>query len=304
MLRLGIVDCDTSHVFEFARRLNHVDIESAQWVAGARVEAAIAGSSRITDRSKIDEYVSKLCATGVDLVDTSEELIDRVDAVLITSNDGSVHLERASPFIRAGLPIFINKPLATTLIDATRLMELAHEAGVTVFSASALRFASDLKKVGSNSSLGPLIGVDVYAPAKLNRINPGLFHYGVHGVEMLYSLMGKGCCEVSCLSEEHGEVVMGRWQDGRLGCLRGLRFGATGYGLTAFGENEIHHCAIDTTFIYRDILSVIVPALANSRSPITAAEQLEIVAFQEAALASARAGGKPLSLGTPSLFGG
>lgn len=296
MLRLGIVDCDTSHAYQFSRRVNHIGIEPAQWVEGARIVAAFAGTSRVTGSDRIAEYVLAMQETGVEFVDHPDALMDRVDAVLIESNEGGVHRERATPFIRAGLPVFIDKPLATTTADAHALVDLASQRGVPLISASALRFAPEINAARGDPSLGTLMGADVHAPAKLHEANPGLFHYGVHGVEMLYALLGAGCREVSCVFEESGEVVTGRWSDGRLGVLRGLREGAAGYGLTAYGARSIRATAVDTTFMYRDLLAAVIPVLGGEPPPIPPEELVEVVAFQEAALASAAAGGKRVAI--------
>ncbi len=297
MLRLGIVDCDTSHVYQFARRLNHVDIEPDQWVDGARIVVACPGASRITDSSRIADYLAALRAADVELVGRSEDLLGRIDAVLIESNEGAVHRERATPFIEAGLPTFIDKPLASSTDDARALVELAAKRGVPLFSASSLRFTPEIKQVRADSAgIGALVGVDVFSPAPLHQHNPGLFHYGVHGVEMLYALLGSGCAEVACAFHEDGEVVTGRWRDGRLGVLRGLRRGARGYGFTAYGERAIRQASADLTYLYRDLVQVIVSVLSGGPLPISVTEMVEVVAFQEAALASARAGGRPVAV--------
>ncbi len=67
-------------------------------------------------------------------------LCRKVDAVLLESVDGRVHLEQARPVIAAHKPLFIDKPLASTLEDAREIARLAKEAGVPWFSASSLRF--------------------------------------------------------------------------------------------------------------------------------------------------------------------
>src|SRR5215218_1010973 len=239
MLRLGIVDCDTSHVYQFARRLNHVDIEPEHWVDGATVVAAFVGISRVTEAARVAEYVAAMQATGVELVERPEDLLGRVDAVLIESNEGGLHRARATQFIEAGLPVFIDKPLASSTPDACALVELAAKAGVPLISASSIRFAPEVTATQADPALGALLGADVHSPARLHEANPGLFHYGVHGVEMLYALLGPGCQEVACTFEESGEVVVGRWQDERIGTVRGLRRGPNDYGFTAFGEAGI-----------------------------------------------------------------
>ena len=75
MIRVGIVDCDTSHVVQFTRRLNHVDIEEEQWVDGAQVVAAYPGTSAVVEQSRVDEYVAELCKYGVEIVDKPEDLL-------------------------------------------------------------------------------------------------------------------------------------------------------------------------------------------------------------------------------------
>ncbi len=296
MLRLGIVDCDTSHVYQFARRLNHRHIEPEQWVNGAQVVAAWVGTSRVTPAERVAEYVQLLQETGVTLVDQPEDLLDLVDAVLIESNEGGVHRARATPFLEAGMPVFIDKPLAATVADARALVGLAQERGGALLSASALRFAPEIQQLRHDPALGEILGVDLYAPATLHPANPGLLHYGVHGVEMLYALLGPGCQQVSSHWDERGEIVVGYWLAGRYGVLRGLRQGSSGYGGTAFGSAAIRTVTVDTTWIYHHLLAAIIPALSGGTSPVSGDELIEVVAFQEAALASAQSGGVPVPL--------
>jgi predicted dehydrogenase len=304
VLRLGIVDCDTSHVYEFARRLNHVDIGPEQWVDSARIVAAYPGTSRVVDQDRIAEYLTKAQAAGVTLVERPEHLLGQVDAVLVESNEGAVHRERATPFLEAGLPVFVDKPLASTAVDARALVELAARRGVPFLSASSLRFALEVQAVRQGRpDIGELTGADVHAPATLHQYNPGLLHYGVHGVEMLYALLGTGCQEVTCSFHEDGEVVTGRWSDGRIGVMRGLRRGARGYGFTAYGENGIHHSVVGFDFLYRELLKVVVPVLAGGPWPVSAEELVEVVAFMEAALASREQGGRPVALELLTLKG-
>jgi predicted dehydrogenase len=296
MLRLGIVDCDTSHIYQFSRRINHIGIGPEQWVEGAQVVAAYVGTSRVTAPERVAEHVAQMQEAGVALVERPEDLLGQVDAVLVESNEGAVHRARATPFIEAGLPVFIDKPLAGTTADARALVELAARRGTPLLSASALRFAGEVQELRRDPALGAILGVDAYAPAHLHEANPGLLHYGVHGVEMLYALLGAGCQEVSCAWDEGGEIVTGRWSEGRFGVLRGLRRGASGYGVTAFSERAIRTTTVDTTWIYHHLLAAILPVLAGEPSPIAADELVEVVAFQEAALASSRQGGGPVRL--------
>ena len=69
-------------------------------------------------------------------------LLSKVDAVLIESVDARPHLEQARPVIAAKKPLFIDKPLASTLEDAQEIARLAKAAGVPWFSSSSLRLGA------------------------------------------------------------------------------------------------------------------------------------------------------------------
>jgi hypothetical protein len=140
------------------------------------------------------------------------------------------------------------------------------------------------------------VGADAYSPAPLHPRNPGLTHYGVHGVEMLYALMGPGCQTVHCISTEGADVAVGRWADGRLGAMRGLRQGTHDYGFTAFCERAVVSTRIDASAIYYELLKRIVGAFQTGQAPLGPEELIEPVSFMEAALQSAEAGGAEVPL--------
>ncbi|HIE51373.1 MAG TPA: Gfo/Idh/MocA family oxidoreductase [Armatimonadetes bacterium] len=296
MIRAGIVDFDTSHVVAFTQRLNHVDISEEQWVDGVQVVLGCPGTSRIYPE-RIPEYTAQLQKYGVELVDRPEDLLGQVDAVFVESQDGSVHLERARPFLKAGLPTFVDKPFVCSLADAQEMARLAREHNAPLFSSSSLRYALEVQDVlARREEIGKIVGADAYSPASLHPRNPGLFHYGIHAVETLYALMGPGCEEVWCIFEEGAEVVVGRWQEGRIGTVRGTRTGAHSYGFTAFGEKKVVPATISTAYIYRELLKRVVEMFQTGKPPLDIAETIEIVAFIEAAKQSAENGGVKVPL--------
>jgi predicted dehydrogenase len=137
---------DSGHTVEFARRLNHVGIDEEQWVAGARVVAAVQTTSQI-EPDRIPGYVDQLRECGVELVVGVDELVGLVDAVLIETQDGGDHLTQALPFIQAGVPTFVDKPLATSTAAARQIVEAAQARGLTFGSSSALRHALEVQDV-------------------------------------------------------------------------------------------------------------------------------------------------------------
>jgi len=294
MKRVGIVDWDTSHVLQFTMRLNRLeDIAEEQWIDSEyRVVAGYVGTSEITDAERLAEYEEKLTGWGVEKVDSVEDLVGMVDAVLVESQSGYAHLEKARPFIEAGIPTYIDKPFVIDVADGLEIKRLAEASGVPIFSSSSLRYAPEVVEVVEGAQdVGEVVGVHAYSPASLHDANPGLAHYGIHGVEILYALMGPGCVEVSCVSEEGGEVSVGRWADGRVASMRGTRAGAHAYGFTVWGDKGVRLSGISTQFIYRELLKQIVSMWETGEATLPLDETIEIAAFIAAAFESAGNGG-------------
>lgn len=296
MIRLGIVDFDTSHVVEFTKRLNHLDSPEDQWVDGAKVVMGCPGSSQIAPE-RIPGYVKQMKAYGIELVDEPEQMIGRIDGVLVESLAGDPHLGRVRPFLEAGIPAFVDKPFACKLSDAQEMVRLAEKNGVPIFSSSSLRYAPEVAAYAVPShEQGALLGAMSYGPATLDPGNPGLFHYGIHPVEVLYTLMGPGCQWVTCVKDTGAEVAVGHWDGGRIGSVRGLRAGRRGYGFTAFSEKGISSQTVNTGVIYRELLKQIVRMFEAGEAPVDPAVTVEIVAFILSALESGDHGGRPVEV--------
>jgi hypothetical protein len=285
MIKLGILDFDTSHCVEFTRRLNQIGKDPEQFVEGAKVVIGCPGESKLSPE-RVEGFTRQMKDFGVRLVDKPEEMIGKVDGMLIEAVDGTVHYERAKPFLEAGIPCYVDKPYTCSVDDAKKIADLAARKKLPVFSSSSLRYAPEVVDFVADAKRGKLVGCVVYAPASLSPIperNAGLFHYGIHGVEMLYTLMGPGCKRVTCTHDKGVDVVTGQWGDGRAATLRGIRAGAADYGFVGFSEKAVQPVKVGTKFIYRELLKKIVETFKTGKSPLDVAETIEIVAFIEAA---------------------
>jgi hypothetical protein len=286
MIKLGVLDFDTSHVVEFTSRLNHKHSSKDQWVDGALVVIGCPGESKIMPE-RIEGYKKAMDKLGVKLVDKPEDMIGKVDGMLIESQEGGAHWGRAKPFLDAGVPCYIDKPFTCSVADAKKIVELAAKKKLPVFSSSSLRYAPELVKYVADAPQGKIIGALAYGPAPLfdkdPKLNPGLYHYGIHVVETLYTLMGPGCQRITCTHEKDVDVVTGQWKDGRVAGIRGIRKGRADYGVVAFAEKGVQNVAIGTSVIYRELLKKIVEFFDKRKSPLDAAETVEIMAFIEAA---------------------
>lgn len=165
-LRLGIVGTDTSHSVAFTALLN--DPANKNHLAGARVVAAYKGGSPDIKESsgRLEKYAEELSTKyGVELTPDIPTLLTKVDAVLLESVDGRKHLEQFRQIVKAGKPVFIDKPLASTLFDAREIAKLAQENNVKWFSASVLRFSDVLPTL----KLDGLNGVYAWGPGPLEE---------------------------------------------------------------------------------------------------------------------------------------
>lgn len=295
-LRLGMIGLDTSHVIAFTRALN--DPTRPDYVPGARVVAAFKGGSPDMEASatRLDQFTAELRDKwGVEIVDSIEELCRRSDAVLLMSVDGRRHLNQVQPVFAARKRVFIDKPFAASLRDAREIVRLARAAGVPFFSSSSLRFVPEFQALRKNGQVGELLGVTTWGPLKFEPHHPDLFWYGIHGVEALYALMGPGCESVTRVRGSSGDVITGRWKDGRIGIYRGLKEGAQPYGVTAYGSKAAMTAQPANTD-YRGLLVEIVRFFQTGIPPVEPEETLEIIAFMEAAEQSRAQDGKPVSL--------
>ncbi len=288
MIRLGIVDFDTSHVVEFAKRLNHKGVDKDQWVDGAEITLGCPGESELAPE-RIAGFKKEMESLGIELVKNPADLLGKVDGVLVESLEGGAHLARAKPFLEAGLPCYVDKPFACSVKDAREMVALSEKHKAPLFSASSLRYAPELTAFVADESHGKIIGAVAYGPAHLSgseRLNPGLFHYGIHAVEILYTLMGKGCQRVTCTQEKDVDVATGQWDDGRVGTVRGIRSGKADYGCLVFAEKGVYPLALNTKYIYRELLKEIVDLFTSKNPPLDMGVMVEIVGFMEAALRS------------------
>lgn len=129
-----------------------------------------------------------------------EDVIGQVDAVLISTDDGTDHVRRARPFVEAGLPVFVDKPLATTIEDL-RTFIAWKRAGRRILSSSGMRYAPELAALIANrAALGDLRWLSFVSIKTWDR-------YGIHVLEPAFRVLGPGFVSVRLETQPGLEVA-------------------------------------------------------------------------------------------------
>lgn len=292
-IRVGMIGLDTSHCLAFAKLLNSPD--DPQYVPGCRLTLVYPKGSPDIESSvtRVPGYTVEIRKLGVEVIEDLAAMVSQVDAVLLETNDGRPHLEQVIPVLKAGKPVFIDKPIAGSLTDCLTIFELARHYKVPLFSSSSLRFSAGAQAVRAGS-IGDVTGCDAYSPCSLEATHPDLFWYGIHGCETLFTVMGPGCESVVRTQTQDFDHVAGVWTGGRIGTFRGIRSGSAPYGGTAFGTKGVE--AIGKYDGYRPLVVEFVRFFQTGVAPVSAEETINLYAFMEAADESKRRGFVPVRI--------
>ena len=292
VFRLGMIGLDTSHVIAFTKLINNTQAEH-----GCKVVVGYSGGSPDIPSSadRVEGYTKQLRDQyGVEIVDSIEELCQKVDGVLLESVDGRPHLKQATPVIKAGKPLFIDKPMAGNLADVIEIFRLAKENNVGCWSSSSLRYSPAIVELKEKHSAGEILGCDTYGPCSLEEHHPDLYWYGVHAAEMLFTVMGPGCQSVRRVQTDDCEHVVGVWEGGRVGTLRGLKEGKKDYGFTVYGTKGVIQGGKFGG--YEPLVEDVIKFFKTGKVPVPAEETIEIFAFMSAADVSKARGGREVSV--------
>jgi hypothetical protein len=298
VLRAGIIGCDTSHVEAFTKLINKPDAPAP--FDAVEIVAAFPGGSPDIPKESMDRvpgYVKKLKAMGIKIVDSLDELAKECDVFMVESVDGRPHLKQFQ-VVAKGKPVFVDKPAAASLADVLSIFRIADETHTPVYTSSSLRFGSEIQAAAKaaadkDPAFGELLGAETQSPMSTERHHPDLFWYGIHGAEPLFTIMGTGCESVSRTDSPLSTVVVGKWNDGRIGSYRGIKKGYY-YSFAAFGTKKVIQGAKYEG--YEPAVVAMCEFFKTGKPPVPREETIEIYAFMEAADASKKAGGKPVKL--------
>jgi len=286
LIRIGMIGLDSSHAISFTKLLNDPDQEGH--VPGGRVVVAYPGGSPDFDLSikRVPGYTHQIQEQfGVRIVETPEEVASQCDAILIVASDARVHLELFRRIAPYGKPVFIDKPLALHATEAEEIGRLAQQHQIPIMSSSSLRYARLPRAVLEGEGENVVVGADVQGPISIEPTQSYYFWYGIHLAEMLFTIMGTGCKEVTAVSSAQYDVIVGKWQDGRVGTMRGGRGEEYPFGVTIFGSKGTIHCNAqgDGFPFYAELLQDVMTMFKTGNPVLDWQETVSIIRFLEAA---------------------
>ena len=134
------------------------------------------------------------------VVAAPEEVIGHVDAVVLATDDGNDHIRRALPFIKAGLPMLVDKPLAINIPDLKQFARWK-DGGHVILSASGMRYAPEMALVKKRSDE---IGEQRWFTSITSKTWE---RYGIHALEPVYTELGPGFHSARTLPQPGSDIV-------------------------------------------------------------------------------------------------
>jgi predicted dehydrogenase len=281
MIRVGMVAVNTPHAPTYARLLWDPDAPGAPAEPRARI-TAIWDEDGDRARAFAREY-------GVaEVLPRPEDLIGRVDAIMVIEKDQRKHASQAIPFLRAGIPTFINKPMADDMPDAHAIAAAARETGTPMFSCSALRF--DREVLALKARLAETGPVRVAISVGYRE----LMYYGVHAAEMLVTALGTGIEWVENRTEGGDrDVIHAQYADGKTALILVLRDAARVFELRTYAERATDRAVVldsSENPMFADETHAFLRMARTGEVPVPMHETLEVMRILCGARESGRTG--------------
>lgn len=225
------------------------------------------------------------------IVERPEDVIGKVDAVLVATDKGFEHVERARPFIEAGIPVFVDKPLCDNRADLAQFSKWVAE-GKPLISSSCMRFAKEFVPYHrATHALGKLRHVSATMAKSWEA-------YGIHALESVYPITGPGYVSVQNIGDATSNIVHLRHRDGIDVVLQVTKDMSGGFGmLTLAGTSAGLQLKFSDTYrAFRTQLVGFVNYLRTGEPPVPWAETQELMRLVIAGIESREQGGRKVFL--------
>jgi len=219
-----------------------------------------------------------------------EDAIGSVDAVIIATDKGGEHVARCRPFVEAGLPVFVDKPLVDNEEDL-KVFENWVANGARIMSSSCMRYAKEyLPYRISRNELGELRLATITMTKSWER-------YGIHAVEALYPILGPGFLTVRNTGVLDRNIVHLTHSNGADAVIASIK-DISGFGAVQLAgtQNSVYINFTDTFHAFKSQLAAFVDYLRSGELPYPFEETMEMMKIIIAGIRSREEGGRRVDL--------
>lgn len=224
------------------------------------------------------------------VVDDPLELIGKVDAVICATDIGAEHVERCKPFLDAGIPMFIDKPLVDNEEDLKTFIKWRKE-GKKFISSSSMRYCKEFEPFynGHTYELGKLMYICSPMPKKYEN-------YGIHALEAMFPLLGPGFVSAQNTGTFEQTMVHLKHESGCCVDIP-MGIGMAGAGITVIGTAGSRYLeAGDSYAAFKKQLDLFVHWLRTGEEPVPFEHTVELMKLVIAGLRSREEGGRVVEL--------
>jgi len=179
--------------------------------------------------------------------DTPTYFLGNADAVINTARHGDAHYEYSMPYIKAGVPMFIDKPFCISSRNAAEMVAEAKKSGALLCGGSCLKFAPEmaaLKEEIASGVIGAVMSASMSAPVNMSNPYGNFYFYAGHLAQMLLSMFGLPA-SVYAVAREKTVTAFCRYPD--LEAVLNYTANYT-YSITVYGEKENRYVTLSTPY--------------------------------------------------------
>ena len=221
---IGIIGAENSHTAGFGRLFN-----TEKKFPGVEVKYVW---------GETDEFAKRAMEQGniPNQVKDPQEMLGKIDALIVDHRHAKYHLEAATPFVKAGISTFIDKPFCYRAGEGKEFLEMARKTGTPVTSYSSLAHSAETFDIaGQIKEMGEIHQVIRTGRVDLDSKYGGVFFYGVHSVQPLMVMFGENIGRVRITRNgSHGNASI-EFTDGLFATLV---FREKSYGWNTFVETN------------------------------------------------------------------
>lgn len=274
MIRIGLVDLDTSHPKTFTKILNAMPGVMVNALWDGRDVWPEGYDEQFAKENNIPHVCKRL-----------DDMLEHVDAVMIHGVNWDKHLDKAYPFITAGKPVLIDKPMVGKVRDIYALLELHATHKAPLYGGSALRYAQEITVLRAQANrIGEVITAVATGPGDF-------FSYGIHTTEMAQGLVGTGANYVEYVAENKSSFIAVTYHNGFVLVLQ-LQQPFHEWSMCLYTATGMHTMRVDPTRLYEPFLQNFVELAKGNAISFAVEAPLEAVKIHIAAKLSRQHGGK------------